>query len=130
MLTQDEQVNCFESVANHLETGGVFLVEGFMPDLKRYRGRQNVSAIEVTEDQVRIDATQVDPSTQSIVSQHLVLTEQGVRLYPVRLRYVYPPEMDLMARLAGLRLLQRWGNWERGAFTADSAKHISVYGRT
>jgi len=129
LLTQDEQVNCFESVAKHLESGGVFVLEVFMPDLKRYRGWQTVSAIEVEEGQVRIDATQIDPTTQTLISQHIVLSEQGVRLYPVRLRYAYPSELDLMARLAGLRLLQRWGNWKRDPFTMDSTKHISVYGK-
>jgi hypothetical protein len=65
--------------------------------------------------------------TQQITSQHIMLTEQGVRLYPVKLRYVWPAEMDLMACLAGLQLRQRWGDWQGGVFSAQSGKHISIY---
>jgi SAM-dependent methyltransferase len=129
LLTQEEQVRCFESVAQHLETDGVFVLEVFVPDLTRYRDRQAISAIGVDEDQLRIDATRIDPATQTLISQHIILSEQGVRLYPVRLRYAYPAEMDLMARLAGLRLLERWENWKGDPFSADSTKHVSVYGK-
>jgi SAM-dependent methyltransferase len=127
LLTQDEQVSCFTSAASRLEPQGHFVLEVFMPDLNRYQGWQNTSAIEIEEDLVKLNTTQIDPTTQLIVSQHILLSEQGVRLYPVRLRYAYPAELDLMARLAGLKLIHRWGDWERGAFTKDSGKHISVY---
>jgi hypothetical protein len=71
----------------------------------------------------------LDPVTQISTSQHVVLTPEGARFYPVNIRWAYPPELDLMARLAGLRLHQRWGSWKREPFTADSTKHVSVYGR-
>jgi SAM-dependent methyltransferase len=129
LLTQDEQVSCFESAAKHLDEKGGFLIEAFVPDLKRFANWQAVHAVDIQEDRVRIDLAQIDPTTQLIISQHVLLREQGVRLFPVRLRYAYPAELDLMARLAGLKLVQRWGNWERGAFTADSTKHVSVYGK-
>jgi SAM-dependent methyltransferase len=129
LLTQDEQVSCFESAARRLEAQGVFLIEAFVPDLKRYVNQQAIHAVEIHEDLLRIDATRLDPTTQQLFSQHVTLSEQGVRLYPVRLRFAYPAELDLMARLAGLRLLQRYGDWDGGAFTADSGKHISIYGR-
>jgi hypothetical protein len=78
---------------------------------------------------VRIDASQLDLAQQRVTSQHIVLTEHGVRLYPVTLRYVWPSEMDLMARIAGLRLEHRWADWARAPFGAESTKHISVYQR-
>jgi len=65
--------------------------------------------------------------TQQITAQHVMLTEQGIHLFPVRLRYAWPSEMDLMARLAGLQLKHRWGDWQGGAFSAESGKHISIY---
>lgn len=128
LLTQDKQVQCFANVARHLSPGGVFVLEAFVPDMTRYRARQNVQVIGMTEDEVRFDASKLDPASQTILSQHVFLSESGVRLYPVRLRYAWPAEMDLMARLAGLRLLHRWRDWQRSPFTADAGKHISVYG--
>ncbi len=127
LMTQEEQVRCFQNVAQHLDRNGVFVIEAFVPDLVRFQGRQTVRAVNLKEDEVRIDASQLDPLSQQISSQHIVLSEGGVRLYPVKLRYVWPAEFDLMARLAGMRLRQRWDNWKKEPFTADSGKHTSVY---
>jgi SAM-dependent methyltransferase len=130
LLTQDEQIRCFQNVARHLnrsQNGGVFVVEAFVPDLARYNRQQVISAINISTDKVRLDATRLDPLTQQITSQHIHISEQGIRLYPVKLRYAWPAEIDLMARLAGLRLCDRWASWERTPFTAHSDKHISVY---
>ncbi|MEK9164696.1 MAG: class I SAM-dependent methyltransferase [Chloroflexota bacterium] len=129
LLTQDEQIGCFENVARRLDPEGVFVIEAFVPDPARFSGRQAVSAIKVDDGEVRLDVTQWDPVNQHLTSQHVVLTEQGIKLFPVKLRYAWPSELDLMARLAGLRLRERWSNWARAAFTADSGKHISVYAR-
>ncbi len=74
-----------------------------------------------------LDAALHDPVAQSVRTQHVVLTEGGVRLYPVQLRYAYPSELDLMARLAGMRLRERWGDWNREPFRAASQGHVSVY---
>ncbi len=79
------------------------------------------------EDHVLLDVTRHDPVSQQTSSQHILITEAGIRLYPVKIRYAWPAELDLMARLAGLRLSQRWGGWDRSPFTAASTKHISVY---
>ncbi len=128
LLTQDEQIRCCENAARHLSPEGVFVIEAFVPDMTRFSGGQSIRVVNVGGDEVRLDATQLDPVNQCLASQHVVLTEQGVRLYPVKLRYVWPSELDLMARLAGMRLQQRWGNWEHGAFSASSGKHVSVYG--
>lgn len=129
LWTQEEQLRCFRNVAQHLNPQGSFVVEAFVPDLSRFSGRQAVRTVSMNENEVRLDASQLDPVNQQITSQHVVLTEQGIRLYPVKLRYVWPAELDLMARLAGLRLRQRWGNWRKAAFSADSGRHISVYER-
>ena len=80
-------------------------------------------------DRVDLSVERHDPVTQRLTSQHLVFSEEGTRLYPVQGRYVWPSELDLMARLAGLRLRHRWGDWGRSAFTGTSASHISVYGK-
>ena len=129
LLTQEEQVGCFRNATQHLDEKGVFLIEAFVPDLKRFEARQAIRAVQVGERQVRIDVTEVNPATQQLVSQHMVLSEEGVQLYPVRLRFAYPPELDLMARLSGLRLVHRWGSWSREPYNGDSTKHISVYGK-
>lgn len=127
LLTQEEQIRCMETVARHLSPGGRFVIEAFVPDLARFVSNQTVRLVGVESSEVRIDASQLDPAQQRITSQHIVLTEGGARLYPVALRYVWPAEMDLMARIAGLRLESRWADWKRAPFGADSVKHISVY---
>jgi SAM-dependent methyltransferase len=127
LLTQDEQLRCVRNVAQHLETTGVFVVEAFVPDLTRFSGHQAVRGVGVNENEVRIDVSQIDPVQQQITSQHLVFTEQGTRMYPVQLRYVWPSELDLMARLAGLKLKDRWGSWQGGIFSVESGKHISIF---
>jgi hypothetical protein len=128
LLTQSDQLRCFANVARHLEPQGVFLIEAFVPDLARFHGRQEVRAIRVDQDEVGLDVTQVDPAEQLVTCQHVVLTPNGTRFYPVRLRYAWPSELDLMARLGGLRLTERWGGWDRSAFTGESTNHVSLYG--
>lgn len=129
LLTQDEQVSCFQNVAQRLAPGGAFLVEAFVPDLNRFDKGQTVRTIKVDVDAVHLETTQWDPLTQQVTSQHVLLGEDTVRLYPVKLRFAWPAELDLMARLAGLELWQRWENWRRAPFTGKSEKHISVYKR-
>jgi len=127
LLTQEEQLRCFASVARHLLSGGVFVIEAFVPDLSRYQRNQNVSAIDVQMDAVKLDVSRLDRARQHITATHVHLGAQGVRLFPVQLRYAWPSELDLMARLAGMRLQHRWSDWQRSAFGSESAKHISVY---
>jgi SAM-dependent methyltransferase len=129
LLTQDEQLSCFQSVSRHLASGGAFVLEAFVPDLARFENHQTVRAVDLTEDIVRMDISRHDPVTQQISSQHVFLTEEGTKLYPVKLRYVWPSEMDLMARLAGLELKHRWSSWTKTEYSKDSGKHISVYGK-
>jgi SAM-dependent methyltransferase len=130
LLTQDDQVRCFENVASHLTDDGSFVVEAFVPTfLYRLRDDQYVDAEAVGVDEVRLDVGRHDPVTQRLDESHVHLSRHGVRLYPIVTRYAWPSELDLMARMAGLRLKDRWGGWERGPFTSASSTHVSVYGR-
>ena len=105
MLTsQDEQIRCFANVASHLDESGVFLVHGFVPDVSRFDDGQHLSASLSDLTSVRLDVSVHDAVNQVVDFRHLHLTEGGVRMYPGRLRYTWPSELDLMARLAGLRL--------------------------
>jgi hypothetical protein len=127
LTSQEEQVRCFRNVAEHLEDHGHFVVEVFVPDLARFDHGQRVSADRVEVDRVVLEASLHDPVGQRVVSQHIVISESGNRVVPVHIRYAWPSELDLMARLAGLRLKDRWAGWRRELFTADSVRHVSVY---
>ena len=125
--SQEAQVRCFQSVAAHLSDDGVFLVEAFVPDPTRFTRNQNISAGRVESDLVSIDISRHDPVNQLVHSQHIFIGETGVRLYPVQVRYSWHSELDLMAQLAGLRLRERWGDWDCSPFTASSEYHVSIY---
>lgn len=127
LLSQEDQMACFRSVADHLTEGGAFVMEAFVPDLSRYDRDQRVGAVRVETDELELEASRHDPVAQQTVSLHVVAREDGVRLYPVRIRYAFVSELDLMARLAGLRLRERFGDWDRSPFTAGSGKHVSVW---
>jgi SAM-dependent methyltransferase len=127
LLSQEDQVRCFANVARRLEPGGRFAMEAFVPDVARFDRGQRVHAINVDVDRVRLDVSLHRPVEQRVDAQHVVITGEGVRLVPVALRYAWPSELDLMARLAGLRLRHRWGGWDRAPFDDDSQKHVSVY---
>ncbi len=130
LLTQDEQVRCFENVASHLTDDGAFVVEAFVPDyLYRLRNEQYVDAEAIGVGDVRLDVGRHDPVLQILDETHVHLSHEGVRLYPIVSRYAWPSELDLMARVAGLRLIERWSGWNGEAFTAASTRHVSVYGR-
>src|SRR5712691_4151298 len=129
LLTQDDQLRCLTNVAAHLADGGVFVVEAFFPDLGRFDRGQRTQTTHLDAGSVMIDTSRHDPVEQRVDSHHVVITEEGTKLYPVSVRYAFPPELDLMARLAGLELQNRWGGWRREPFTANSPRHVSVYGR-
>jgi SAM-dependent methyltransferase len=129
LLTQDDQVRCFENVARHLEDNGVFLLEAAMPGPKYRLDQQYVGAEAVELGKVVLDVGRYDPTTQLLDEVHVTLAPEGVRLFPIVTRFAWPSEIDLMARLAGLRLHSRWGGWQREPFTADSWRHVSIYGR-
>lgn len=128
LLELEEQVSCFQNVAAHLTADGAFVLEAFVPDLARFSsGRQTMRVIRMDNDELHFDAALLDPVKQQIISQHVLLSDQGVKVFPVKLRFAWPSELDLMARLAGMRLRERWGGWARQPFTAESGRHISVY---
>jgi hypothetical protein len=129
LLSQEDQLRCFANVAAHLADGGVFVLEAFFPDLGRYDRDQRVSALRIDTGEVMLDLSRHDPVTQRIEASHVLITEEGTKLYPVNLRYAFPSELDLMARLAGLELKERWGGWRREEFGPHSQRHVSVYGR-
>jgi len=130
LLTQDDQVRCFENVAAHLSEQGVFAIEAFVPTfLNRLRNDQYVDAEAIDVDEVWLDVGRHDPVRQLLNESHVSLSGAGVRVFPIVTRYAWPAELDLMARIAGLRLKDRWGDWKRGPFDSNSERHVSVYGR-
>lgn len=129
LLTQDDQVQCFESVARALRPGGSFVLECFVPDTARFDRGQRVHGERAEADEVRFSVAVHDPVSQRVRSSHVQLRDSGVRLFPVHIRYAFVSELDLMARVAGLRLRSRWSGWDRGEFTASSGGHVSVYER-
>jgi SAM-dependent methyltransferase len=129
LLTQEEQVRCFRNVAGHLEEGGAFVVEAFVPDPTLFDRGQRVSAPRVELDRVQLDAVHHDAVGQEVTTQHILIGREGIVLLPMKIRYAWPSELDLMAQLAGLRLLGRFADWSRAEFTAASPSHVSVYTR-
>ena len=130
LLSQDKQVRCFENVARHLTNDGCFVVEAFVPAfLYRTQNSQYVEAEEILTDRVRLDVLRHDASKQMIDENHVSLTTTGVRFNPIVQRYSWPSELDLMARIAGLRLKERWGGWRCDPFTSESDNCVSVFCR-
>ena len=130
LLTQEDQVRCFENVAAHLTEDGSFVVETYTPDfLYRLRNNQYVDAEAIEVDAVRLDVLQHYPARQMIEESHVSLSQAGVHLNPIVQRYAWPSELDLMARIAGLHLKNRWGGWNQEPFDSSSSAHVSVYGR-
>lgn len=121
------KVRCFENAARHLADDGVFVVEAAVPRAwtERY---DYVNPEHVGTDSVVFDVCRYDPVTQLLEENHVELSSAGIRFGPLVCRLIWPSEMDLMARIAGLRLVERWGGWEREPFTARSTRHVSVYG--
>ena len=127
LLDLDAQRRCFDRVADHLAPGGRFVVEAFVPDPSRFQRDQHVEVRHVGDDAVLLSVSRHDAATQRVESLLVRLGNDSIRTWPVRIRYSYPSELDLMAETAGLRLEHRWSGWEREPFTGDSVKHVSVY---
>ena len=127
LLTQEEQIQCFERVAARLEPGGRFVVEAFVPDPNRYERGQKVSLMDMDLNSAHLEISRHNRALQRVDSQSVEISERGTRLHPVAIRYAWPSEMDLMGRLAGLELEVRWGGWDRAPFDELSEHHISVY---
>jgi SAM-dependent methyltransferase len=130
LTTQEQQVRCFRNVAAHLAPGGRFLVHTFVPDLSRVEAGEYLSVREAGVDHVRLDAVTFDRVNQVLDSTQIRLTEQGPEFVYAKLRYAFPPELDLMAQLAGLKLEARYSSFDKLPFDADSAFHVSIYSST
>lgn len=126
LLTQDEQVACFANAAAHLEPGGCFVVEVGIPDLRRLPPGADARVFAHAPGFVGYDRY-VDFVEQRAVSYHFVADGSATREVRTPFRYVWPSELDLMARLAGMSLRDRWSGWDRAPFTADSESHVSVW---
>lgn len=127
--SQDDQLRCFRKVASRLGAGGAFVIEAFMPDPGRFDAYHRRTSVErIEEDLVQLEGSLHDPAAQRVLSTHIFLSDEGTRLVPIFIRYAWPSELDLMAKLAGLELKERWGGWRKEPFTSDSKFHVSVYG--
>jgi SAM-dependent methyltransferase len=125
LTSQDAQVECFRNAAAHLEPGGCFVVEVLVPDLRRLPPGQDAVPFRVEEGRLGFDL--YDVATQSMSSHHVRVVDGRATYMSVPFRYVWPAELDLMARLAGLRLRERWDGWTRAPFTGESRAHVSVW---
>ena len=129
LTTQEDQERLFRNVADRLAGQGLFVVEAFVPDIARFQRHQNSEVNDLSPEHVHLSFSRHDPVTQTIKSQMVMLTESGTRMVPVSTRYIWPSEMDLMAKLAGMQLRERYGSWGRDHFTSSSMSHVSVYGK-
>ncbi len=126
LTSQDAQVECFRNAAAHLEPGGCFVIEVGVPDLRRLPPGETVQPFLVSPTHLGFDEYH-DLTTQSFSSHHYYLHDGAFEFLSMPFRYVWPAELDLMARLAGMRLRERWSDWDRAPFTGDSRKHVSVW---
>jgi SAM-dependent methyltransferase len=127
LTTQDEQVACFQNAAAHLEPGGCFVIEVQVPRLQRLPPGERFQPFDVSPTHLGFD--EYDVARQGLVSHHYWIDEGTVEVLSPPFRYVWPSELDLMARLAGMSLRERWSGWTREPFTSESTKHVSVWER-
>jgi len=125
LTTQDEQSECFRNVAAHLEPGGCFVIEVEVPALQRLPPGETIRAFTVTPAHLGFD--EYDIASQGLVSHHYWVIDGQLEIFSSPFRYVWPSELDLMARLAGMTLRERWSGWKREPFTSDSNTHVSVW---
>jgi SAM-dependent methyltransferase len=125
LTTQDEQVACFRNAAEHLEPGGCFVIEVYVPELQRLPPGETIHAFTVTPTHLGFE--EYDVATQIAFSHHYWVIDGRLETFSAPFRYVWPSELDLMARLAGMTLRDRWTDWNREPFTSDSRNHISVW---
>jgi SAM-dependent methyltransferase len=125
LTTQDEQVACFQNVSAHLEPGGFFVIEVLVPELRRLPPGETFRPFDVSPGHLGFD--EYDVARQGLVSHHYWVADGKVEVFSPPFRYVWPSELDLMARLAGMTLRERWSGWNREPFTSESTKHVSVW---
>lgn len=125
LTTQDEQVACFRNAAAHLQRGGAFVIENYIPELRRLPPGKTAHVFTATS--THIGLGEYDVATQIEVSRHWWLIDGELETFASPHRYVWPSELDLMARLAGMTLHGRWSDWRRAPFTSESRSHVSVW---
>jgi SAM-dependent methyltransferase len=128
LTTQDGQVACFENAAAHLRPGGRFVIEARVPEIQRLPPGQSVLPWRAAPDGMSYYV--YDVVTQRLSGQHYYFKDGLIEASPTEMRYAWPAELDLMARIAGMRLVHRWGGWKKEPFTNLSPSHISVYEKT
>jgi SAM-dependent methyltransferase len=124
---QESQVRCFRNAAAHLRPGGRFVVEAWVPDIASFTRNGRVSEREIGGGEVAIVLARIAPASQRIEVTQVQISERGCRLFPMRHRYAWPAELDLMAQLAGLEREHRWRDWRGAEFDDTSLEHVSVY---
>jgi SAM-dependent methyltransferase len=125
LTSQDEQVAALRNAAAHLEPGGCFVIEVGVPDLQRLPPGETVRPFTVTPTRLGFD--EYDIAAQGLISHHYRVVDGRLDVVSVPFRYVWPSELDLMAQLTGMRLRERWSDWDREPFTSDSTAHVSVW---
>ncbi len=123
---QDRQVECFRNAAAHLAPGGRFVIEQGVPRLQRYPPGETIRAFNVAPDHLGFDEL-VDRANQISISHHYHIDGDRVEVDSPSFRYVWPSELDLMAKLAGMERESRWAGWDRSPFDGDSPSHVSVW---
>jgi SAM-dependent methyltransferase len=126
LTTQDEQVACFESVAAQLAPGGTFVIEVGVPALRRLPAGDTIDVFRFTHPK-SFGFDEYDVANQGLISHHYGVRDGTFDVWSIPFRYAWPTELDLMARIAGMRLRERWSGWKREPFTSESTKHVSVW---
>jgi SAM-dependent methyltransferase len=129
VLTQDDQIQVFMNAYRHLTPGGHFVLQAFMPEPASFQAHQRTRVYGLEDDFVDVDFTMHDPVNQTLTTQHVVFRPNHTEFRPLKLRYCWPSELDLMARLTGFELVSRHGDWTGSPFTRASTDHVTVYRR-
>lgn len=127
LTTQEEQVACFRTAADHLEPGGCFLIEVVVPDLRRLPPGESSRCFALAPGYVAVEEFTDFTEAQIAWSHHFRIVDGKGHVFSAPYRHVWPAELDLMAQLAGLTRLHRWEDWTRRPFTTDSPAHISTW---
>ena len=125
LTTQDEQVDCFRNVAAHLEPGGRFVIEVYVPELRRLPPGETIHVF--TRTTTHLGFEEYDVAKQLAVSHHYWVIDGQLETFSTPHRFVWPAELDLMARIAGMTLRERWSSWTREPFTSESRSYVSVW---
>ncbi len=125
--SQEAQVECFGNAARHLRPGGRFVVEAWVPDIGAFRNGRAMRPVQIHDSHIELEVARLHPATQTMLTTKVHMSDGNIRLIPANHRYAWPSEMDLMARLAGMRLVYRWEDWNRAPFHDGSTAHVSVW---